>query len=178
MKRIVVVCVAVFALGACSSDGSDSNASSTSTSTTTRPAAQAADSAACRLIGADDATEFLGGPASQLQSAAAADESSACIWTADSADNLGQLLQIRVFDDEAHYGIKQFETAKPIPGLGDKAFVSVGPAGSSVDVQFVKGGKTYTVHYSIANVVNTDQGGSVDRSDDLVAMIKANSSRV
>lgn len=180
MKRRFLVCLAVgavIALGACSSSGSDSNTSSGAS--TTQPAAQVADSAACRLVGQEDATTFFGSPASQLQSSTAAGESSACYWTAESANAQGQLLQIRVYDDEMHYGIKQFPTAKPIPGLGEKAFVGVGPAGAVVDVQFVKAGKTYTVAYSIANVVNTSEGAtSVDRSEELIAILKENAAEL
>jgi hypothetical protein len=177
MKRVLVVGVALLALGACSSDGSD--ASPNSQPATTQPAAPVADSAACRLIGESDATSFLGAPATQVQAAATAGESSTCFWTADSAANQGQFLQVRVYDDETHYGITQFKDAKPVSGLGEKAFVSVGPAGADIDVQFVKGGKTFAVNYSVANVVDKENAPSpADRSDELVAIIKANSSKV
>jgi hypothetical protein len=160
MKRVLVVGLALLALGACSSDGSD--ASPNSQPATTQPAAPVADSAACRLIGESDATTFLGAPATQLQTGATAGESSTCFWTADSAANQGQFLQVRVYD-----------------GLGEKGFVSVGPAGADIDVQFVKGGKTFAVNYSVANVVDKENAPSpVDRSDELVAIIKANSSKV
>ena len=115
----------------------------------------------------------------QLQSTSAEGESSSCFWTVDAGGAPGPIMQIAVFDDETHYAISDFPTAKPIADLGDKAFVGTGPAGSTIDVQFVKNGKTYTVHYTVPNVVNTDRGAtSVDRTDDLVAMLKANSSRV
>lgn len=176
MKIVLVACLAIAALGACSSNGSDTNASTTTTTQTVAPVGVGP---ACTLVGQADADAFFGSPAMQLQSGSSEGESSSCFWTADSGGGPGILLQIRVFDDDTRYAIKEFPTARPIAGLGEKAFVGVGPAGSTIDVQFVKSGKTYTVHYSVANVVNTDKGASsVDRSAALVAMLKSNAARV
>lgn len=175
MKRVLVVGVALLALGACSSDGSD--ASPNSQPATTQPAALA--SAACTLVGQADADAFFGSPAMQMQASAPEGEAPACIWTADNADAPGSLMEIRVFDDVSHYAIKNFPKAKPVAGLGEKAFVATDRAGATIDVQFVKRGKTFTVNYVVPNVVNTSQGANtVDRTDELVAMIKANSVRV
>jgi hypothetical protein len=176
MKRTLVVAVAVVALGACSSDGSDSTA--TSNPTTTQPAASAGAGPACTLVGQADADAFFGGPAMQMQSTGA-DAASTCIWTIDEAGAPGPIMQVSSFDDESHYAIKDFAKAKPVEGLGEKAFVATDRAGATIDVQFVKDGKTFTVNYVVPNVVNTSQGATTnDRTDDLVALIKANATRV
>ena len=176
MKRTLVVAAAVVALGACSSDGTASNAASNPA--TTQPAAAAGAGPACTLVGQADADAFFGSPATQMQSTGT-DAASICIWTVDDAGAPGPIMQVSSFDDESHFAIKDFAKAKPVDGLGEKAFVATDRAGATIDVQFVKGGKTFAVNYVVPNVVNTSQGATTaDRPDDLVALLQANSSNV
>jgi hypothetical protein len=160
--------VAASVLGACGggSGGSDDEAKAPPTN------------AACTLVTKEDATTLFGVEADASDNASPGDEASVCMWEADDGDNHSYLLQVRVYDDEYHYGGEIFPTAEEISGLGDKAFVNKGESIAGTDVQFVQGGKTYTVNYGISNVMAKVKKSAADQADELVAIIRANSSKV
>lgn len=177
--------VAVFALGACgggsSDDASEStpNTASNSGDNNGGSSGSSGSGAACKLVTQADATKLFGVEAKAKENASPGDEASVCIWQADDAENHGFLLQVRVYDDEFHYGGDSdiFPNAETIAGLGDKAFVNKGQQ-AGTDVQFVKDGKTYVVNYGITNIMAEEKKLAADQADELVAIVKANSSNV
>lgn len=178
VRAEVLVVVAALALGACSSGSSDDASGSTPSSAGTQGNGTDGSDVACKLVTQADATKLFGVEAITAENASPGNEISVCMWQASDAENHGFLLQVRVYGDEFHYGgdTNLFPNAESISGLGDKAFVNNGPAGA--DVQFVKDGKTYSVNYGITNVMAEKKLSAADQADELVAIVKANSSRV
>jgi hypothetical protein len=171
MHTVVLFVVAMLAMGACS------NGSSSKTSSSNPNASKKTD-AACKLVTEDDATKLFGVAAEPGDNSSPGTETSVCIWTADDTENHSFILQVRVYDDIYHYGGDLFPQAEKLSGLGDKAFVSKGKSIAGTDVQFVKDGKTFAVNYAITNVMAKTKKTAADQADQLVEIVKENSSDV
>jgi hypothetical protein len=161
--RRSVACAALAALlaGACGDGGSGASA----------------ENVACTFVTAGDAEKLFGTPAARAPDPGG--DEHACIWTGRDAGAADHLLQVRVYESEEFYGEAVYQGERPVEGLGERAFVVEDrERGGTVEVQFVRGGRTYAVSYSIISVGTADGGRAADRADALVHLLKANVGRL
>jgi hypothetical protein len=64
------------------------------------------------------------------------------------------LLQIRIYPGEKFFSAKLFPNSQTVAGLGDRAFVHVNTLAHTVQVDFVKNGKTGSIFYSAGQAVD------------------------
>ena len=104
----------------------------------------------CKIITADDAATVVGGTAEvQAPSGTEGFASGVCIYRASGGGTRVRLLQVRVYPGPQFYGEKELQDTEAIEIRGaDKAFVRSVAGGKSVDVQFVKAGKTGVVNFT------------------------------
>jgi hypothetical protein len=183
MRRLVVVVVATLALAACGGSSKQS-AAGKSPSGTTAPASNSGGSsnaAACSLVTQADATKLFGHPAQQSQSDNPSSAASSCIWKADTnpdpnaINDIGYLLQVRVYNGEQYYGEKYTTKPTHLNGIGDQAFTNV--QGPILQVEFTKHGQTVTMAYSIEAIEANPKPKPEDQQDAVVAMARTAASR-
>jgi hypothetical protein len=157
--------LAALTLGACGGSGkAGSETPGTQTSSATQVASAANGSGtgeACELVRQDDATKLFGHPASpKVDPSGLKPADSVCLWEYKSnpgkSDDVIYLLQVRIYPTAAFYGVKTYPGAKPVTGLGDRAFVTEPMGLRGVMLQYVKNGKTYTFAYAI-NAIEGDK---------------------
>jgi hypothetical protein len=104
----------------------------------------------CKIITPADAARVVGGPAEeQAQSGTEGLASGVCIYKASGGGIRVSLLQVRVYPGPQFYGESALPNTKSIDIAGtDKAFVRSSAGGKTVDVQFVKDGKTGAINYT------------------------------
>ena len=135
----------------------DSNSGAGSTSGS-RGAGSSSPTDLCSIITAEDAAAVFGEPATAQESTAPEPLAvGVCLYGGESEDfTVRNLLQVRVYEGEQFYGREIFKDAKPLANLGDEAFVYFNDPGNSVDVQFLKDGKTGTVNYTAGQSVDIE----------------------
>jgi hypothetical protein len=75
--------------------------------------------------------------------------SGVCIYKASGGGIRVSLLQVRVYPGPQFYGERALDHTRSIDIAGtDKAFVRSAAGGRTVDVQFVKDGRTGTINYT------------------------------
>jgi hypothetical protein len=154
----IVAAVAVGALvvlaGCGSSSGSSSGGASGGSSATSATSAGNASGTkkidVCKIITPADAQKVVGGPVEvQAPSGGEGLASGVCIYKATGGGIRVSLLQVRVYPGPQFYGETAIPGAKSIDISGtDKAFVREAAAGKTVDVQFVKDGKTGAINFT------------------------------
>jgi hypothetical protein len=150
-RRVLVALVlpAALALGACGSSGGSSSSGGGATSSATGGSGGGKIDV-CKIITVADAEQVIGGPAEE-QSPAGTERlaSGVCLYRATGQGIRVSLLQVRVYPGPQFYGEKALSGTKSvdIPGT-DKAFERTAAGGSTVDVQFVKDGKTGVVNFT------------------------------
>jgi hypothetical protein len=175
--RIVAVLVTAGALavaGCGSSSGSSSNGTKSTSSTSsggTSGASKKID--VCKIITAADAQKLMGGPAQeQAPSGAEPLASGVCIYKANGGGIRVRLLQVRVYPGPQFYGAQLLADTQSIDIAGtDKAFVRSAFGGKTVDVQFVKNGKTGAVNFT--DTGNPTPDASVSGVEDVAKKLAA-----
>ena len=148
------VALGVLAIAGCgSSSGSSSNASTRTSSTTGSTSAASSGGAkidVCKIITPADAEKVAGGPVEEQAPAGTEGlASGVCIYKATGGGIRVSLLQVRVYPGPQFYGEQALTDTKSIDISGtDKAFVRSAAGGKTVDVQFVKNGKTGAVNFT------------------------------
>jgi hypothetical protein len=147
------VALGVLAIAGCgSSSGSSSNASTKTSSTTgsTSAASSSKKIDVCKIITPADAEKIAGGPVEEQAPAGTEGlASGVCIYKATGGGIRVSLLQVRVYPGPQFYGEQALPDTKSIDISGtDKAFVRSAAGGKTVDVQFVKNGKTGAVNFT------------------------------
>jgi hypothetical protein len=148
---VVLASAGVLTLSGCgSSSGSSSTGAKTSGSTSAGAATKGEQIDVCKIITAADAAKVVGGPAEvQAPSGTEGLASGVCIYKASGGGIRVSLLQVRVYPGPQFYGEKALPNTKSLDLAGtDKAFVRSAAGGKTVDVQFVKHGKTGTINYT------------------------------
>ena len=165
----VFVGVATAAMLAACGSSSASKPSSQGSTTSKSAGKTSAPKSLCTVITADDAATVFGEPAQATESSSAEPLVSAvCIYHhAGDALTVRNFLQVRIYPGEQFYGERVFPNRKSLTGIGEKAFEVVKNARHTVDVQFVKDGKTGTVNYSAGSAVDVES-----RVPDLVVIAK------
>jgi len=148
------VALGVLAIAGCGSSSGSSSSASTKPSGTTGGTSAASSGGkkidVCTIITPADAEKVAGGPVeAQAPSSAEPLSSGVCIYKATGGGIRVSLLQVRVYPGPQFYGAQLLPDTKSIDLSGtDKAFVRTGSGGKSVDVQFVKDGKTGAVNFT------------------------------
>jgi hypothetical protein len=149
-----LVALGVIAIAGCGSSSGSSSGASTKTSSTTGGASGSASSGkkidVCKIITPADAEKVAGGPV-EVQSPSGTESlaSGVCIYKATGGGIRVSLLQVRVYPGPQFYGEKALPDTQSIDLSGtDKAFVRSAAGGKTVDVQFVKNGKTGAVNFT------------------------------
>jgi hypothetical protein len=138
---------------------------------------------ACALVTRVDAEELFGSEARQAEDAAPVELGSACIWENVGGDELGvvgHLLQVRAYEGEQFYGEDVYDDARPLDGIGDRAFVSSGRGLAGVEIQFLEGETVVQLSYSTVNV-GVDEGDRVEaatKEDEVVALARQAADRL
>lgn len=153
---VIPIAATLVALGAivitgCGSSSGSSPSGADKTSTTTGGASSSGKKIdVCKIITPADAEKVAGGPVeAQAPSSAEPLSSGVCIYKATGGGIRVSLLQVRVYPGPQFYGAQLLPDTKSIDLSGtDKAFVRTGSGGKSVDVQFVKDGKTGAVNFT------------------------------
>jgi hypothetical protein len=104
----------------------------------------------CTIITPADAEKVVGGPVEE-QAPAGSDglSSGVCIYKATGGGIRVSLLQVRVYPGPQFYGEQALPNTSSIDIDGaDKAFVREAAGGKTVDVQFVKDGKTGAINFT------------------------------
>jgi hypothetical protein len=152
-----LVALGVVAIAGCgSSSGSSSNASAKTSSTTGATGGGSGGPSSgkkidvCKIITPADAEKVAGGPVEeQTPSSSETLASGVCIYKATGGGIRVSLLQVRVYPGPQYYGEQALPDTKSITLSGtDKAFVRSATGGKTVDVQFVKNGKTGAVNFT------------------------------
>jgi len=148
------VALGVIAIAGCGSSSGSASNGSTKTTGTTGSASGAPSSGkkidVCKIITPTDAEKVAGGPVEvQPPSGSETLASGVCIYKATSGGIRVSLLQVRVYPGPQFYGEQALSDTKSITLSGtDKAFVRSAAGGKTVDVQFVKNGKTGAVNFT------------------------------
>ncbi len=172
---------AVAALAGLTLAGCSSSKSATPPSTsTTQPSSTSttlAKPVACSLFltSANVKTLFAAAP-QQTKTETGPNGSKTCIYSWSSPTLVRSLVQ-SVNTGTAAYGEKILPNAKPITGLGEKAFVAQHSLANALIIQFVKDGKTYGVTYSSGGFKGRHSDAS-DQTDQLLAMMKAAAAKI
>lgn len=119
----------------------------------------------CTVITADDAATVFGESA-QPKASPGAERlvSGRCLYHHEGDDlTVRNLLQLRIYPGGQFYSATLFPKKKSLSGIGDKAFEDVNTTTHTVEIQFVKDGKTGTVNYSA--------GASVDMESRVPALV-------
>jgi len=145
------VALGVVAIAGCgSSSGSSSNASTKTSTTTAGAPSRGKEIDVCKIITPADAEKVAGGPVTEQAPAGTEGlASGVCIYKATGGGIRVSLLQVRVYPGPQFYGEQALSDTKSIDITGaDKAFVRSAAGGKTVDVQFVKNGKTGAVNFT------------------------------
>jgi hypothetical protein len=132
-----------------------SSGSSGGSSGTTAPSGSGGSTASkkidvCKIVTPADAQKVIGGPV-EVQAPAGTEglSSGVCIYRGTGGGIRVSLLQVRVYPGPQFYGDKALSDTKSIDISGaDKAFVRDAAGGKTIDVQFVKDGKTGAVNFT------------------------------
>ena len=146
----VAVLGLVVLAGCGSSSGSSGGSSSTSSTTGSGSSTASKKIDVCKIITPADAEKVIGGPV-VVQAPAATEglSSGVCIYKASGGGIRVSLLQVRVYPGPQFYGEKALPDTKSIDITGaDKAFVRDAAGGKTIDVQFVKDGKTGAINFT------------------------------
>ena len=110
----------------------------------------------CKVVTAEDAGTVFGAPAQMTDPEGTQGGAlGVCIYEGvNESFTVRNLLQARVYASAVYYGEKVFPSARPLPGIGDKAFINVNETGHVVDIQFVSGGRTGALNYSGGSAVD------------------------
>jgi hypothetical protein len=162
----VAAALAAALLAGCgSSSGSSSDGGSdTSAGSGGRDSDSAQTIDVCKIVTASDAEKVIGGPVEE-QAPAGTERltSGVCIYRATTGGIRVSLLQVRVYPGPQFYGEDALPGAESIELEGtDKAFVRSSGKGRSIDVQFVKDGKTGTVNFTDTGTTNPSAEKSVE----------------
>jgi hypothetical protein len=161
------VVTAIVLAGCGSSSGSSGGGSKTSSTTGAAKSSTAGKKIdVCSIITPADAQKVIGGPV-EVQAPAGTEglSSGGCIYRATGGGIRVSLLQVRVYPGPQFYGDKALSDTKSIDLSGtDKAFVREAAGGKTIDVQFVKDGKTGAINF-------TDTGATA--SADAAANVQA-----
>jgi hypothetical protein len=148
------VVVGAVVLAGCGSSSGSSSGGGSATSSTTAGGGSASGSGTtidvCKIITPADAEKVVGGPV-EAQDPAGTEglASGVCIYKATGGGIRVSLLQVRVYPGPQFYGEQALPNTESIDISGtDKAFVREAAGGKTVDVQFVKDGKTGTINYT------------------------------
>ncbi len=152
------VAVALVVLAGCGSSSGSTSSRSSGTSSTSGAGAASTKIDVCKIITPADAEKVVGGPVTtQAPAGGEGLSSGVCIYKAAGGGIRVSLLQIRVYPGPQFYGEKALPNAKSTDIAGtDKAFVRTSGGGKSIDVQFVKDGKTGTINFVDTAVTPSD----------------------
>jgi hypothetical protein len=143
--------VALVVLAGCGSSSGSSGGSSGTSSTTGGSASTTGKKIdVCKIITPADAQTVIGGPV-EVQAPAGTEglSSGVCIYRATGGGIRVSLLQVRVYPGPQFYGDKALGDTKSIDISGtDKAFIREAAGGKTIDVQFVKDGKTGAINFT------------------------------
>lgn len=110
----------------------------------------------CTVISADDAAKVFGESAESRPPTTPTPFVTGICFYRHPGDGLDvrNLLQIRIYPAERFFSAKLFPNSQSVSGIGDKAFSHVNTVANTVQVDFVKNGKTGSVFYSAGRAVN------------------------
>ncbi len=171
-----VAALAALALAGCSSSKSATPPSTSTTqpsSTSTTPAKPV--DCTVFLPSANVKTLFAAAP-QQVRTETAPNGGKTCIYIYSSPSLVRSLVQ-SVNSGTASYGEKILPNAKPITGLGEKAFIAQHSLSNALIIQFVKNGKTYNVTYSSGGFQGRHSDPS-DQTQQLLTMVKAAAAKI
>src|SRR3954454_16572579 len=144
-------------MAGCGSSGSSSKGAGTASSTS-GASGTSKKIDVCKIITPADAEKVVGGPVEERPASGTESlASGVCIYKATGGGIRVSLLQVRVYPGPQFYGEQALSDTKSIDIAGtDKAFVRSAAGGKTVDVQFVKNGKTGTVNFTDTGNANPD----------------------
>ena len=180
MRTFVLAITLVIVFAACGSSKHSTTPKNGSSTTLARPAG-APNVAACSLVPQADATQLFGHPALLANSAGVSSALSTCIWQANTSpdpnalDNIEYKLQVHIYPTEQYYMEKYLKGAKPVAGIGTRAFIR--PGGPLSQMAFVKYGRTVTLDYSVEAITANPKPKTSDQQDAFVAIARAAASR-
>ncbi len=157
LRGLIVSGVCVLAFAACGSSATSSTKGSSQPGDSELSTAKAKGNGSpqkridvCAVITPEDAaTVFAETATSQPSASAEPLVSGLCIYSHPGDDpQVRNLLQIRVYPGEQFYGERLFPSATALSGSGDKGFIDVDPKQHTIDLQFVKNGKTGVIAYT------------------------------
>jgi hypothetical protein len=139
---------------------------------------------ACELLTQGDASALFGVAPAKPETATIGGPESACLWRADVGDEHA-ILQVAVFKGREHYDRSEKSGSRPLNGFGDSGFIDSGcsqgvaptTCAGPVQLEFLRGGNTYFVLYSLANAKTPTHNAAYDRVDQLLARLKDNVSK-
>jgi hypothetical protein len=160
-----LVVLGVVAIAGCGSSSGSSGASTKSSSPSDAASGGSASGSkvdVCKIITPADAEKVVGGPVEvQPPSSAEPLASGVCIYKSTGGGIRVSLLQVRVYPGPQFYGEKALPDTTSIDLSGtDKAFVRTATGGKTVDVQFVKDGKTGAVNYTDTAASNSSSAAT------------------
>jgi Protein of unknown function (DUF3558) len=139
------------------SSGTNSPASRPADSSTSAPAATTGTPKdLCTVISTDDAAKIFGESAESRPPTTPTPFVTGICFYHHPGDGLDvrNLLQIRIYPGEKFFSAALFPNSQTVSGLGDKAFSHVNTVANTVQVDFVKNGKTGSVFYSAGHAVD------------------------
>jgi hypothetical protein len=140
--RVEVVFLAFAIVALAAGCGGGKGKAATTTTTTDLPS-----DAACKLVSTADASKLFAEPALVSPDAPrSGGAASVCIYNV--AGTSGQLLQVRIYQNDQYYARAEHPDAVDVTGLGERAFVSKSGPSGLVDTQFVQNGTVYSLAYS------------------------------
>jgi hypothetical protein len=154
-----LVALGAIAIAGCGSSSGSSPSGTAKTSSTTSGGSSAGKKIdVCTIITPADAEKVAGGPVEeQAPSGTESLASGVCIYKATGGGIRVSLLQVRVYPGPQFYSESALPDTKSIDIAGtDKAFVRSAAGGKTVDVQFVKHGKTGAVNFTDTGNPNSD----------------------
>jgi len=160
---LTVLALVLAACGSSSSSKSSAGGGSSSTtakavasSTTTTGASTNTPKSLCAVVTPTDAAAVFGETAETKAPDVPTPFVTGICFYHHPGDDLQtrNLLQIRVYPGEKFFSAKLFPNSQTVSGLGDKAFVHVNTVANTVQVDFVKNGKTGSIFYSAGRAVD------------------------
>ncbi len=189
VRLVVLACIAMLALGACSGGGSSSDAAKKAGSridthpTLPAPANGLQGSAkACATVTQTQANNLFGNQATSTPDpSGGTGATSTCVWKFESnpgstTQNTKYVLQARIYPGTSYYDAEKKLGGKSVKGVGQKANVRSNT--STLTLSFVKNGQTVVIEYSILGFQGTAQKSPKDQQAAVVKIGKQAASRV
>ena len=140
-----------------------------------------ANGVACTLVSRVQATALFGHPATKSVPADPGGAASVCLWKADAAPgtvgDVAYLLQVHVYADALHYSEKVYPNARLLSDIGDRA-IAVDEGMGIYAVQFVKGGRTVTIAYSVNAIGGDTHAKAATQSNEVIALARTAAGRM